>query len=213
MSNKCIGIISYLPDNKSRNNRLNRLKTLINTCNNLFNLPIYIVIQNYHEDEINLVTKYRNVSTSQNYNKCGIVGARRKLREWFINSQYECLIMLDDDSIICGNRDDACKYLKQLDDNPNMFYEFTSSLLKLFAISKNIFKEVDFEDINPENGDGFEDRVFVGRLRKLFPNNRYIIEKGNLYECSLSTKDPDSTWYDNQDIKQMLLNTNKYLEN
>ena len=35
-------------------------------------------------------------------NKLGITGARKKLREIFINSEYDYLIMLDDDNRIYG---------------------------------------------------------------------------------------------------------------
>lgn len=44
---KCIGIISYLPDDINvREYRKDKLLKLINTLNNLFNLPIIIIAQN-----------------------------------------------------------------------------------------------------------------------------------------------------------------------
>ena len=107
-----IGIPSYLPDNKEvREYRFNRLKALINKCNQLFNLPIYIVTQNYKEEKLYL-TGYKNIMLSEDYTPLGIVGARRKLREYFLNSDYDYLIMLDDDIIIYGISGKS--YLKQI---------------------------------------------------------------------------------------------------
>ena len=213
MNNKVIGIISYLPDNTEiRQNRFSKLLKLIDTCNKIFDLPIYIVIQNYTNKEILYLVDYKNVELSENYNRLGIVGARKKLRESFLSSEYDYLIMLDDDCELFGDRLSGIEYLKQIDDNPNKFYEFNKTLLKLFAISKEIFKLEDFEDINPENGDGFEDRVFVNKLREKYSDKLYVFNKVNLKESSISTKDKYSTWYTNQDLKRMLDNTYNCIE-
>ena len=209
MSN-LIGIISYLPDDKKiREHRLNCLSSLIGQCNYLFRLPIYIVIQNYTQEDITHLLQYKNVTLSQNYDKCGILGARRKLREYFINSNYNNLIMLDDDCVIVGGVVQAQEYKKQIDDNPNCFIEFNGTLLKLFCISKDIFKQVDYEDINPELEEGFEDRIFVNKLRKLYPERRRIFEHG-LQEHSISCRDEYSTWYKEQNIDKMLEKTKIY---
>lgn len=207
--NKVIGIISYLPDDSQiRTNRIDSLRRLISRINYLFNLPIIIVAQNWKDFKLN-----NHDTTIYYFDKLGIVGARNKLREIFLQQdKYDCLIMLDDDSVIWGDKSDADNYLKQLDNNPGMFYEFTGTLLKLFAISKDLFEKIDFNGVNPELGEGFEDRLFVGKLRKLYPEKRYIINKGKLYEGSISTHDPNSTWYKQQSIEEMLENTNKYLE-
>ena len=211
MSSKLIGIISYLPDDReTREHRFEVLQNLIVKCNYLFDLPIYIVIQNYNENEIESLSKYKNVSLSSNYSCCGILGARRRLREFFINSNYDNLIMLDDDCVVDGTIQDGQKYKKQIDDNPNCFIEFNTSLLKLFCISKTLFKEVDYVDINPELEEGFEDRVFVSKLRKRYKDKRRVFEKYGLEEYSISTKDKYSTWYKDQNLNNMLEKTYKY---
>ena len=148
--------------------------------------------------------KYQNVKLSQNYTCKGIIGARRELREFFINSNYTNLIMLDDDCEIKGGTHDASEYLKQIEENKDCFIEFNDTLLKLFCISKDIFKEVDYENINPELEEGFEDRIFVEKLRRLYKDKRRVFVKNNLEECSSSTKDEYSTWYKEQDIDRML---------
>ena len=200
-----IGIISFLPDDKKvREHRFNDLKWLINICNYLFRLPIYIVIQNYTKEEENIIKKCKNVILSDNYEKLGILNARRKLREYFINSSYTNLIMLDDDCKIVGTVEQAKNYLQQIEANPDCFIEFNDTLLKLFCISQDIFKEVDYDEINPENEEGFEDRVFVNKLRTLYKDKRRVFIKNGLEEYSVSTKDEYSTWYTSQDIDKMI---------
>ena len=204
---KLIGIISYLPDNREvRKNRIDKLRRLINKCSYLFRLPIYIVIQNWEKQDIEAISLLPYVTLSPNYDKLGIVGARKKLREYFISSDYDYLIMLDDDCDLNGGS--GRDYLKQIDENPDCFIEFRGTLLKLFAISKTIFKEVDYENVNPENGEGFEDRIFVGKLRDKFPDReRRFKQPCGISENSISTRDPDSTWYKDQDLKTMIEKT------
>ncbi len=207
-----IGIISYLPDDSFvRQSRLGTLRALIQTCNNIFNLPIYIVIQNYTEDEEMYIKRYTNVTMSDNHGRLGIVGARKKLREWFIESEYDHLIMLDDDCILEGTSEDGQEYLKQLKENEGKFGEFNLTLLKLFSISKELLQQIEFIDINPEDGEGFEDRIFVETLRIKFPDKKFTY-KTNIQEESISTNDNLSTWYNNQDLKQMLKNTQETIE-
>lgn len=199
-----IGIISYLPDDsEKRNKRLSLFFNLLSDCRRIFNLPIIIVAQNWNAELVRVpwATIYR-------YNdKLGILGARRELRRLFLESDYDNLIMLDDDSIITGNEEDGKKYIEQIEYNPGLFYEFQNTLLKLFAISREIFEQQDFIDVNPENEEGFEDRVFVNVLRHKFPDKRYVFTKNNLEESSISTSDELSTWHKKQDNKKMLKRT------
>ena len=207
-----IGIISYLPkDSNVRKHRLDTLVKLIHRCNYLFRLPIYVVIQNYTSDDVKLISSIKNVTCSSNYTQLGILNARRELRKYFLDSSYTNLIMLDDDCIINGNSQDAKNYLEQIENNSDCFIEFNDTLLKLFCISKEIFKDVDYDEINPELEEGFEDRVFVSKLRRLYKDKRRVFDKGNLEECSISGKDIYSTWYNTQDIEKMLKNTEDVL--
>ena len=209
MSYKVIGIISYLPDDEEkRQARFKKLCGLIQTCNQLFNLPIHIIIQNYYEEDTKILQKCNNCVLSPNYSRLGIVGARKKLREWFLSSPYDCLIMLDDDCEIIGTTEGAKQYLSILDAHEGYFGEFRGTQLKLFAIYKNLLKYVDFADINPENSEGFEDTLFVEKLKKKFPKRGFsFYEVQNLKEVSLGVGDELSTWYDSQDIKEMLYKT------
>ena len=208
MKLKCvIGIISYFPDDKNiTNQRYQKLCALLTKCHQLFNLPIIIIAQNWKSDLVRVpwVTIYRYPE------KLGITGARKELRKIFLESDYDYLIMLDDDCEVYGNS--GKEYLKQIDENPDCFIEFNKTLLKLFAISKTLFKEVDYGDLNPENGEGFEDRLFVNTLREKFPGCRREFKNTGVEQHSESTADPLSTWYKNQDLKKMLENTENKLK-
>lgn len=207
MISKVIGIISYFPDNMEvRNRRKAKLIDLIQTLNALFKLPIYIEAQSWTSQDVDQIQQYKNITIRRNEKPLGIVGARNALRNWFLESPFDYLIMIDDDSKVMGSS--ATAYLKQINEHPDGFGEFNKSLLKLFAISKTVFKEVAFdENCNPEKGEGFEDRLFVNTLRKKFPDQRFEFKDTGLSEYSISTADPDTTWYNHQDLTKMLKNT------
>lgn len=213
---KVIGIISYFPEDKNiKNNRKIKLDNLISKCNLLFNLPIILVAQNYTEhDLIYFKNKYKNVLIHK-YQKLGIVGARNKLRHLFLNNyNFDYLIMLDDDIVLEGDSKSALEYLKQINEHPNCFGEFNKTLLKLFAISRYIFsKECFDENVNPEKEEGFEDRYFVNILRVKYSNNRFIFNVDNLNQYSEASCDKNSTWYKQQNLSKMLLNTKDLIDN
>ena len=204
---KCIGIISYLPEDKQvKEARFNKLLKLIKHCDYLFKLPIILIAQNYSSNDLNKILEVSNDTKIYTYQKLGITGARRELRKKFLESDYDYLIMLDDDCGLSGLS--STEYLKQIDSNPDCFIEFKATLLKLFAISRTIFKEVDYDNIEAERGEGFEDRLFVNTLRLKFPDARRQFINTGIFEASISTKDPLSTWYTNQNLTQMINNTN-----
>jgi len=215
MTSAVIGIISYYPDDeKIRQHRATKLYSLVAQCNYIFdNLPIIIIAQNWNDSDLYDYHKMENV-TFYTYPKLGIVGARNKLREHFLESEYNYLIMLDDDVVLKGTPKEGVQYLNQLNLYKNGFWEFNLTLLKLFAISKDLFALEKFdENINPENEDGFEDRIFVNRLRVKYPQLKHQFNVAGLSQSSISTKDPDSTWYSNQDIKKMRDKTNNIIDN
>lgn len=210
-----IGIISYLPDDKEiRKIRTTKLINLLKKCQEIFyNIPFIIIAQNYHTEDKDILKIAPHSTIVSCQDKLGITGARKYLRNVFLNSEYDYLIMLDDDCILSGDYNSGKLYLKQIEEHPGMFYEFNKTLLKLFAISKEIFSKEDYEDVNPEKEECFEDRVFVNKLRKKYPDKQYTFIKHNLSESSISTKDTYSTWYTNQDLTKMLENTSEKIKN
>lgn len=208
-----IGIISYLPNDKEiREKRFWTLCQLVRDCNNIFNLPIYIVIQNYTEEEASKLAAMTNVTVSTRLEKLGILLARKILREMFLTLNYDNLIMLDDDCELKGTREDGEEYLRQLEEHPGCFGEFNLTLLKLFSISKEILSQEDYPEVNPENGEGFEDRAFVEMLRYKYPDKRFTYVS-NIQEESVSSKDVLSTWYAGQNLTEMLKKTQEVVEN
>jgi hypothetical protein len=197
MVTKVIGIISWLPFDDTRKIRQERLESLLVQCDNLFNLPIIIISQNWDP----------SVKTTTNcivysYDKLGITGARKKLREKFIESNYDYLIMLDDDCELIGTKDDADKYLNQIDNKNGYIGIFKGTLLKLFAMPRTLMELVSYEDIEAEKGEGFEDLVFVETCKKKFPGKNFIFSKNGLDEKSNSGNDKFSTWWKGQYVKK-----------
>lgn len=190
----CIGIISYFPDDDKREIRIERAKKVIEDCNKLFDLPIIIVAQNWKG-----VMLYDDNLHIHRYDKLGITGARKELRKLFLDSEYDYMIMLDDDAKLVGTRSDASLYLDQIENHPGKWYGiYKSQLLKLFAISKDMFREVDYPEGEAENGDFFEDMYLIMLLNKLYPENKFLFIRNTLNDISDSANDPNSTWYHKQ---------------
>ena len=203
-SNKVIGIISYLPDDeRTRAVRKSRLTTLVAKCRKLFpSCQIIAIAQNWKGFSLDGVVAYEYDSP------LGILGARRELRKRFLESKYEYLIMLDDDCDIRGNSGDA--YLKQIDANPRCFYEYRGTLLKLFCIHRDVFDG--FPEVDPQKGQGYEDRAFVGLLRRKHPDRRVVLRDTGLEELGNSTNDAYSTWVRTESPVEMLERTERWLD-
>lgn len=198
----CIGIISYLPDNQDiKLKRLSKLNNLISSCDRLFKLPIIIISQNWNEVKLNKLNDSKLII--YNYkNPLGITKARKELRKKFLSSEYDYLIMLDDDSELTGTLEGAQEYLNQIHEHPDMYGVFKSMLLKLFAISKKIYQLIDFPDLEAGNGEFFEDMYLIMSLNKKYPDKKFIFKRYGINESSNSSSDPLSTWYHKQFIKR-----------
>ncbi len=204
MVTKVIGIISWLPNDDTRSIRQKRLEELLVKCDKLFNLPIVIVAQNWD----NKVETTANCVVF-NFDKLGITGARKKLREIFLASNYDYLIMMDDDCQLVGSKDDSRKYIEQIDHNPKSVGIFKGTLLKLFAIPKTIMTKVDYEDVSAERGEGFEDMLFVEKCKKKFPYNCFYFIRYGLDDKSDSANDKYSTWWKGQYVKKEMGNKSR----
>lgn len=161
-----------------------------------------IIAQNWKDD----VDVTYNCTVLE-YDKLGIVGARMKLREEFLKSGYDILIMLDDDCDIRGTENGANRYLSEIENHGKSFGKFRGSQLKLFSIHKDILREVNYDNIQPENAEGFEDTVFVKKVESKFKDNMFEFNINELYEVSLGANDRLSTWYNGQDLIKMLNKT------
>jgi hypothetical protein len=202
-----IGIISYFPDKQpDRDLRIGRFNSLLSTLDYLWpELPVIVVAQNWGD----YVPKKELIIHS--FGKLGILNARRKLREIFLNSDYNNLITLDDDVIIDGQS--GKEFLMQINNNPNGMGVFCweHSQLNLLYISKYIYSQVDLPDVDPEKDEGFEDVVFVHTCKQKFPDRVFTFKSTGLTETSFrytgEGKVP-STWAGNpHDWKKLRNNT------
>ena len=208
---KVVGIISYfVEDTEVREYRKHKLLRLLQRLNSLFNLPIHIIAQNYNKEDIETISKINNV-TLDLHDKLGISGARECLRQWFVSSFFDYIILIDDDVTLKGY--DGTEYLKQIDQHPNGFIEFTKSRHQLMAISKYCYSQVAYTDVEPERGEGFEDRIVYNKLLKYFPDRHFKFKNTGLIEEAIATADKYSTWYKDQNVNEMLEKTFKIIHN
>lgn len=193
----CIGIISYIPDDMKQK-RQESIQSLFNKLDELFpDQPVLIITQNWKD----YLPKTTHDIIRVGYDKpLGIIQARIKLREEFLASNFDYMIMLDDDSKIIGN--DSSVYLKEIEDHPDGFGWFSNHLLKLFAISKNVYSKIEMPNVSAEKFEGFEDKLFISMCRIRFPELEFEFSHGNLKEVSYGdTSGPPSTWWNSETRK------------
>ena len=193
----CIGMISYLPENNMRSKRIESLQNLFNKLDELFpELPVLIVTQSWRN--YRPATKLK-LNMENHSSALGIINARIRLREMFLNSEYDYMIMLDDDCIINGS--DASDYIKEIEDHPDGFGWFSNHLLKLFAISKNIYSQIEMPKVEAEKFEGFEDKLFISMCRIRFPEHEFEFSHDKLTETSYQTHETPSTWWNSEAAK------------
>lgn len=198
---KVFGIISYFPNNDSayhietRRERSRRCSELLFKLEELWpDIDIIIIAQNwrdYNQPDIkNNIIRY-------DYDKLGILGARKELRKKFLESDYDYLIMLDDDGMI--STEDPSVYMNIIDEHPDGMgvIRHSDCPLMLLAISKFIYTQIDMPNIDAEQGQGFEDDLFVGTCFTKFPDKCFDFPKDCIEETSFKYHGPGacpSSW-------------------
>ncbi len=200
-SKKTFGIISYFPNNDSayhiemRRERSRRFKELLFKIEELWpDIDIMVIAQNWQDFEL---PELKNKITTYHYEKLGILGARRELRKRFLASDYDCLIMMDDDGIV--DSPDPQAYIDEIDKHPGGIGAIRKKPSPLFflAISKEIYNQIDMPDIDAEKGQGFEDDIFTATCFAKFPDKAYMFPEGIVTEKSFRYDGPGkcpSTW-------------------
>lgn len=191
-----IGIISYLPDEPGvRSKRLEAHKKQINILKS-YNIPIYVVAQNYKEEEydnsINYVYKGAPLGPS---------GARNYLLKQFYNTNNDFMWLLDDD-IYPYDYYDLDMFIKDIHFNPDKFmsvdfirpilafqvpfkktvyeepkntnyYVFkdqntigTTCCCIIKNLKKHYNKQLYYDTMNVECGEGYEDKDFCFKLKQ-----------------------------------------------
>ena len=199
---KVFGIISYFPNNdtayhiETRRERSRRFRELLFKLEELWSdVDIMVIAQNWQDFEL---PDIKNNIKVLHYGKLGILGARKELRKQFLASDYDYLIMLDDDFIIEAN--DPQAYMDEIDKHPDGFGALKRnppSPLPFFAISKTIYSQIDLPDIDPEKGQGFEDDVFTAQCFAQFGDKSFIFPEGCVVDKSFHYDGPGkcpSSW-------------------
>ena len=210
MINKCFGIISYFPwTQPQRKQRQDRLDRLIKQLSELWpEIPIIIISQQWKY--YNLDNKCENKVIRYDYPKLGIINARQMLRKHFLESDYDYLIMLDDDAIIECACDVNKLYIKEIDNHPNGFCfikgkgsspytDYNDSQLNLCAVSKYIYEREPIPNIDAQKSEGFEDRVWSTLLHFKYSDNEFEAPEGIRCIHFKNTKEiAPSTWANTQ---------------
>ena len=185
-----LGIVSWLPpDEPRRSVRKERAADTFRKCREwLPSVPVLVLAQEWQPMEL---AGMPSGITFSLYPKLGILGARRELRERFLQSPFDCLIMLDDDCMLSGSKADSDLYLEELQAHPGCFGERNGTSLKMFSVCREAF--IPYPDVDPEKGQGYEDRAFVEALRREFPDRRFTYSRGPVANDDASS-DPYSTW-------------------
>lgn len=222
---KAIGIVSWFPSSEPmRGQRMSRLKRLIAQIDEMLpGLPLIIIAQNWNG------FKYKRKNGSDHiyeYPQLGILGARRVLRQKFLQLGYDYLIMFDDDAILDEDNSHVfTNYLNLMDVNPQGFAfakkpefinkdsgshnPYIDSQLNFCAISRYIYEKEDIPMVDPQHNICYEDRIFSMLLHIKYKNYEFDIPQG---VHSIHFKNPKyplpSTWAKAKNVDLGLLNNN-----
>lgn len=198
----CVGIISYFPnDINLKILRIQRLNQLIKQIDQIFNIPIMIIAQNWKGISLSEGTTRKPIIIHNYKEGLGINKARQTLREKFLESEFDYLIMLDDDGVLKGDALGGQTYLKAMAAHPDGFCEVRQSLLKLFAISKSCFELIQYPDGGADDKDPqmrfFEDMFVCRSLKRIYPERQFKFAMSmHLYEMSDAAYDKGNTgWH------------------
>jgi hypothetical protein len=216
MLKKVVGIISYIPDREpDRSQRIDRLERLLNQITQFWpSLPIMVISQNWKD------YSPKQIIINFSYDKLGIIKARKTLRERFLESEYDYLIMFDDDAIIqCLDGNSPQDYLDLIDKHPDgfMFLQYDDgSQLNGCAISKQIYSVEPMVNVDAEKSEAFEDDLFSWLLHNKYPEKEFTC---NFIKCT-HFKNPNetapSTWAkegkkDWKKLRQKTIDIKKYI--
>ena len=200
--NPVFGVISFFPDDPElRKLRVDRLNTLIKQIDFIFNVPIMIIAQHWSGISLREGTTRKPIIIYNYKEGLGINNARKTLRQKFLESEYNYLIMIDDDGVIAGTPEGGRRYLAKMAEHPYGFCEFKPSLLKLFAISKNCYELINIPDGGADDPDPqmrqFEDMFVCRSLKRVYPEREFFFKMSkDLIELSDAAHDKGNTgWH------------------
>lgn len=185
----CFGIVSYFPwEQPARKERQDRMDRLVSQLSELWpDVPIMVIAQQWKFYKLD--GKCRNRVLRYDYGKLGILGARQALRERFLESEFDYLIMFDDDAIIEGSKHLAEMYLAEMGKHPEGFCfikgsgsspytDYNDSQLNLCAISRWIYEREPIPNIDPQKSQAFEDRIWSTLLHFKYADKEFFAPAG-----------------------------------
>ena len=236
MLKKCIGIVSYFPDNINermphlREKRIARFNQLLNRLNDLWpTIDILIVAQNWKDYQLPEITNHIEVIKFDE--PLHIIGARTELRKEFLKRDFDYIIMLDDDAIIeVANEQAANDYIEEIDNHPDGFCfihspdhwhtmdDYARAPLNLCAISRFIYEREPIPNVDLQKNEALEDDIYAVLLHTKWAEHEFMPAEGirhthNIkYQYLRQFTNPDqitpSTWCDNiNKYTDMFLNT------
>ena len=172
-----IGQISYLPNNELRTKRFEAARTQIEWLHKVLpNVKITSVLQNYTDAESDLIKSDDIISFSK---PIGAGKARNLILEKFYNSDYDWLLLCDDDTIL----DDKYHYenfIEELSNNEKKF----SGIDAISAIEPEYhpYKKLNYEDKGNLTHFKFEPRElnsgsatsFIRNIKKFYGKEIYF---------------------------------------
>ena len=192
----CIGLISWFPGKEpERSQRINRLNQTFKQLNDIFgDIYFIIVAQNWKDYKVPEFIKNAYI---YRYDKLGILGARKKLRENFLKSSFDYLIMADDDIVLkLANGYSGNDFLKDLEKHPQGFgFIRYGWALTFCAVSRWIYEKQEMVDVDPEKEESYEDTTFPNLLHYRFPDKEFKITKIDFLQHKAEYhKNHKSTW-------------------
>ena len=219
MLSKCIGIISYFPDDaKIREERKKRFNKLMYNINTYFRLPVVIIAQNWRDNDFNVDYDY-DIDIVKFNKPLGITGARIELRKKLLSLNYDYFILTDDDTNLTTiSQEGVDQYLLEIDQHPRMFGLFHGHFQRFVAASKYMLGIMDLDFIsNMEsiNGDLWEDVAYIEVYKKLYPKRFFRFSRKGLDETFIrSEEDEFTTWYvDDDKHKGIEIKTKEIIKN
>ena len=194
---KCFGFISWFPDDETkRKARIDRLNKAFKQIHDLWgdDAEFLVVAQNWKDYKVPSFIKHIQIFR---YDKLGILGARKKLREHFLKTNYDYLIMCDDDIVLEKKVPEAIdRFNKMLEKYPQGYwFAIYGWSLSFCAVSRWIYEREEMVDVDPEKGEGYEDTVFPNLLHYKYPKNEIFFWDLKFVQYRAEYhKDHKSTW-------------------
>lgn len=189
-----VGIISYLPDDsETRRKRIAAHQKQMKCLNDLFpSLDVFQMNQNYCPCESDackaaLSNEVRRV-TFEEHGKLGISNARNRLLKEFYSSDYEFMMLMDDDTLVYPYYD-SCKFF---DDLCSWSGKEDVAMIRPLVPSMVPFKKTNYSQrsvveqywiLNSSLGINPAGMIVLSNLKKLFNKEVYFREDMKSEKC------------------------------